>query len=311
MKNILFCNTTQPACGVYQYGRNLCAALRGSSHFNYVYAELNSGEMLGEAVASHDPVAVIYNWHPDQGGWMKHAPFAFKGVKQLLIYHDWDHDVSRFDAVLFSDPTMPDHDNWHSIPRPLPAFDANIGTVAVNEKVTIGVHGFFGATGDLVVARVMKEFDEALIRLHLPFAHYGDRDGATAKRIAETCRAMVVSKPGITLEIDHEWMSDGQLLDWLARNDLNCYLRDVSGKWLGVSSALDAALAVRKPIAVNKCEGFRHVFGCDPSICVEDRSLKEILATGTAPLLNLYASNRRERLVAEVDEIINGLTDAH
>jgi hypothetical protein len=308
MKTVLFCNTQNEQCGVYQYGRHLFDALYQSTEFDFVYIQPGSAEQLTVEVVKHMPVAVLYNWHPDQGGWMKEAPLWFPTkarVRQYLVYHDWDADVSKFDGVMFSDPTMPDHDNWYAIPRPLPQWTP-LPLEPPDEKCPVlGVHGFGGASADWLVTRAMDEFDWAVLRLHLPSAHYGDADGVTARNMADLCRKHASRKPGIELQISHHWMSVPRMMHWLSFNDMNVYLRDPAAHWRGVSSALDAALAVRRPLAVNKCEGFRHVFGCEPSICVEDRSLKDILATGVAPLTKVYEHNSSEHLRRRVEQILS------
>jgi len=304
MKTILFCNTTAPQCGVYQYGMHLATGLTASSKFNVVYFEPKDEGQMCEILRQHNACAVFYNWHPDQGGWMRGAPFKGLNAKQFLIYHDWDAQAEKWDAVLISDPTMSDHDKWYSIPRPLPVWTPTPAAPINHECPTLGVHGFGGASADWLVTRAMDEYDNAVVRLHLPWAHYGDNAGVEARKMADLCRQHVRKKPSIELQISHHWMSVPRLLAWLSLNDMNVYLRDPAPEWPGVSSALDSALAVRRPLAVNKCKGFRHVHGCTPSICLEHRSLKAILATNTEPLTGLYAVHSRESLVRRVEQIL-------
>jgi hypothetical protein len=85
---------------------------------------------------------------------------------------------------------------------------------------------------------------------------------------------------------------------------MNVYLRDTSRPWHGVSAAMCAALVVKRPIATNRNPSFRHLWDCTPSVCVEDRSLKEILATGTKPLEPIYEANSTEKFVARIEEIL-------
>jgi len=311
MTNILFCNSTEPACGVYQYGRNFYHAISTKSRFNFIYAQPTSLEEMMVLVEKHEVAAVLYNWHPDQGGFIKEAPYKLemngRPIREVLIYHDWEPNTVKFDAVLFSDPTMKPHTNWIPVPRPLPP------TVVRPEKLrpaglpVIGVHGFYGASSDRVVEQVMKDFDAAIIRLHLPFAYYGDREGKTALELAQRSMELAQRRPGFEVQVSHEWLDTPALIAWLADNDLNCYLRDTAGVWRGVSSALDAALAARRPIAVNRCQGFRHAFDCTPSILIEDRTLKEILSSGLAPLQPLYDANTNERLAARVESVLLAL----
>ena len=308
MKTVLFLNTEVPHCGVHQYGRTLFSILEKSINYRFVYREAGDFLDFRESVNAENPAATIFNWYPDIGGWQKDGPFDFSG-KQLYIYHDWQVPrESEWDAILFSDPTFVNHDNWHRIPRPIPLLTRG-ATVedapSPSAGPVIGVHGFYGAYGEHVVKLVMENFAKARVRMHLPYAHYGDTKGETARMVAAKCLAMANEQPGIVLEISHHWMTMDQLLVWLSNNDINCYIRDTETPWRGVSSALDAALGSYRPIAVNRCPGFRHVHHCKPSICIEDRTLSQILATGTDPLLPLFFQNRHPLLVETVEEILD------
>jgi hypothetical protein len=310
MKTILFCNTAQPQCGVYQYGWTLCAILQKLQGYHVIYREYEHRHQFDEQVLGFPPDVVIYNWHPDQHGWMEAAPLANVKAKQILVYHDWDNDTSKFDAVLFSDPTMPDHDNWFAIPRPLPVENDDwtaYTKIPVGGVPVIGVHGFGGANAELVVQQAMYEFEHALVRLHLPYAHYGDTDGHEARAVAQRCLEMAKDRPTFLITVYHGWLTQGQLLGWLSAHHLNCYLRDTSARWRGVSSALDAAIAVRVPVAINRCQGFRHLFGCTPSICIEDRSLRDIVQSGLSPVQAFWDANQPQKLRERVQEILKGL----
>lgn len=306
MTNILFCNTTEPQCGVYQYGRSFGTALTKCKKFKVSYSEPSGLEGVKKAIEEIDAKAVIYNWQPNMGGWMEGTPFPeLAGIKQILVYHDCERDDSKFDAVLFSNPAMKDHGNRYSIPRPLPQFTPS-ETHTAHYPPWIGLHGFYGASAIMALEYIERDFPKARVRMHMPFAHYGDGDGNRAKQMAAFCR-LFTTNPDIQLEIDHDFWTMDRLLHWLSENDLNCYVRDTERTWLGVSSALDAALAVRKPIAINKCDGFRHLFNCQPSICVEDRNLRDILASGIEPLKPLYEANSTEALASRVETILEGL----
>jgi hypothetical protein len=304
LKTILFVNTTVSQCGVWQYGLHLFMALERSYKFRFIYLQPENPAAFHLERIKHDPVAVFYNWHPDQHGWMEQAPFDFKGVKQFLIYHDWDAQAGKWDGVLISDPTRGDGDNWYSIPRPLPQWSPTVASPVNYECPTLGVHGFGGASADWLVTRAIDEYDNAVVRLHLPWAYYGDNAGESARKMADLCREHVKRKPSIELQIQHHWMSVPRLLAWLSLNDMNVYLRDPAAHWHGVSSALDSALAVRRPLAINKCMGFRHLHGVTPSILVENRSLKDILKTGIEPLKAVYEQHSTANLVKRVEEIL-------
>jgi hypothetical protein len=99
-------------------------------------------------------------------------------------------------------------------------------------------------------------------------------------------------------------LAQAQLLEWLRENDLNCYLRDPAWNWRGVASAPDCALAVRRPLAVNKCNAFRHLHGLTPSICVEDQSLSQIIGNGLSPLVPLYKQFAPEIVQRQVEDVL-------
>ena len=149
---------------------------------------------------------------------------------------------------------------------------------------TVGCFGF-GTQGkgfDKVVSRVQEEYDRAIIRLHMPVATFGDPTGAGVAKAEQQCRALVV-KPGIELRITHDFLSTEQLLDFLAANTINAFFYDeIKGR--GISSVTDHALAAGRPVAINRCSMFRHLFPARPSIVVDDSSLREIAAQGLAPL---------------------------
>lgn len=286
--NCIFVNYPEPKCGVVQFGRNLWGVLKDSGNVRWSYAEPTTVGELRSVTSMPEPDAVLYNWQGGQGGFLADAPFPWLSAKQYLVYHDLAVDESKWDGILFSDPTMTPRGKWHVLGRPLPEYHLP-RTVGRSEMPVFGCNGFIGAWADQVVHRVMQEFEYARIRLNLPFARYGDADGSQARAMADRCRNMVVNNPGIKLEISHDFLPQPELLNWLAANDLNLYIRPSNMNWRGVSSAPDSALAVNRPMAVNKCNAFRHLHNLKPSICVEDHSLLEIIGNGLSPLVEFKA----------------------
>lgn len=303
----LLVNLPEQACGVAVFGRNLYQVLKPSQRVGWHLCEASSEAQFRQTVDSLKPDAILYNWQPGQGGYLAQAPFPGLGCKQVLSYHDLTVADSCWDAILFSDPTMQPHDNWHSIGRPLPVFTPDSRYFSNHNPVpTVGCYGFMGAWANQVVEQVLKEFEFAKVRLNLPFATYGDAGGGHARAMADLCGSFVMGT-GITIEISHDFLPQPQLLDWLSKNDLNCFFRPVQMGWRGVSSAPDSALAVRRPIAVNRCSAFRHLHNLNPSICIEDSSLTQIVANGLSPLVPLYAKWDAETVRAQVEDVITGL----
>ena len=308
MIRVLFVNSANEFCGVHQYGENLFGILKTSRRIKFdLFRPVNLDELRSAWLYEHYD-ALIWNWAPGIGGWMKDYPFGIS-LRNIAIYHDGHLDPSRFEAVLFSDPTMPSKGKWHSIGRPLPEWEwePEHETAPTHPMPWIGVNGFLGAWAPIAVRKILSDFKQAHIRLHLPSATYGDPTGAAAQVSAQQCRELCQGHPGITMEVCHDFLSTYNLLRWLRLNDLNVYMRDLPPTWRGVSSVLDPALAARRPIAVNLCTAFRHVHNLNPSICAEHNSLPTILENGIRPLEPLYQEYAPHRVRVQVEDVVWGL----
>lgn len=300
--NILFVNSHELRCGVHQYGKNLYYVLSHAKKHEITYATFQCYEGFDAFCRDKNYDWVIYNWQAGIGGWMGYAPFS--GLKrQALAYHDLEAKFPEFDAVLFSDPTMKQHDNWYPIGRPIRG--ASYFAPIDSEVPIIGVNGFIGAWAHKVVAQAVQEYEKCHIRMHLPHATYGDQGGLLAASARNKCLAMI--RPGVTIEITHDFLEWEDLIRWLANNTINCYFRDETTHWRGVSSSLDAALCAGRPIAINRCNAFRHFFDCSPSILINDRSLRDIIATGLAPLVKKHEEYSVERVSQQVFSVLESL----
>ena len=300
---ILFCNTLPAECGVHYYGNNLAAVLKTNPELQVTLACFASLDECRQAAELDRPDFILYNWQQMIGGWMAGAPFDGLG-KQVFVYHDLDARFDAFHAILFSDPTMTPHGNWHPIGRPLNFVPLPV--LAVSERLTVGVNGFLGAWASGAVAAAAAAFPGCHFRLQMPFSTFCDGQGDMARQSATLC-AVIASAYGCTLEASHDNLRWPELVAWLARNDLNCYVRPVAMNWRGVSSVLDGAMCAGRPIAINRCNAFRHLHDCRPSICIEDRSLKEILETGIEPLVPYYYEFSPAQVSEEVFRILSRL----
>lgn len=302
--NALIVNPPVPECGVHNYGRNFYECLRASARHSYAICEPWNTSDLHVSENALKPDVFIFNYHPGiaQSAW--YATYA-RERKSVAIYHDGELPRIEWRAILFSDPTMRSGaDRWKPIGRPLPPW-AFSEYVPHDGPVIIGVNGFRGAWADQAVGMVIKEFDTAIVRLHLPFSAHCDPQGHEARLAVQRCSILCKSKPRVNLEVCHDFLPMDELLKRLSANDLNLYVRDLPPGWRGVSSVLDVALAVHRPIAVNLCSGFRHVHSLQPSICVEYNSLRTILNNGTRPLEELYSAWAPSKIAAQVDDVID------
>ena len=69
---------------------------------------------------------------------------------------------------------------------------------------------------------------------------------------------------------------------------------------------IDYALAVQKPLAINKSSMYAHIVDAQPSICVEDNSLQNIIDNGFAPLQEKHDSWSNKNFIDTIEKIFEG-----
>jgi len=73
----------------------------------------------------------------------------------------------------------------------------------------------------------------------------------------------------------------------------------------GISSTIDYALAVKRPIIISNSYMFRHIWGAQPSILFEKKSIPEIVANGFTPLEPFVRAWHPQNLANELTAIID------
>lgn len=282
---ILFVSRKSVRCGVSDYGLRVFDILK--KRFDIELKEIEAPTMT----EGYD--LCIWNYHYATLPWLVKSH-----GKNIMIFHEGPTPFI-FDAYINSDSTAPEHEESFSSPRPL--FENVLFFDKVNEVTTIGSFGFgFADKGYWRIAEmVSKEFDKALIRLSIPFAEFGDENGDTAKREVEKMRSYL--KPGIELEVSHEFLSQTDLLNFLRGNDINLFLYDALDS-RGLSSTIDYALSVRKPIGISRSGMFRHL---PKEICVDSSSIKYVMSLGIEPLKDIYKQHSNENLLNKYEQVIN------
>jgi hypothetical protein len=307
-KCILIVNHTGKQCGVYQYGYNFYEVVKRSQKYVVNYAEINSEVELAGAIARYNPNAIIYNAHPLTMPWLTSA-VARKYTTSIKIIHEINYSVAcnvgnEFSYYITPDPTLPTlNPRVISIPRIIPEF---VRRFPLPESTRIGSFGFGMANKgfERLINIVQNEFESAHISILMPFNDVCDIGGRTfALETAARCRA-AVRKPGITLEIYHDFAPKNQLLDFLASNTINAFLYDSLGD-RGISSTIDFALAVRRPIAITKSAMFRHISAAWNDICIESNSLKTIMERGVAPLAQFYNEWTEDKFLSKLESIFD------
>lgn len=305
MKRVLFVNHRQPACGVGQLGSRYYRNLVETTKYACLYIDIDGIDEFKHWTHELSPDAVIYNYYSGATmPWLSPALISAQrsNFKQVGIFHELPLESMGFDLILHQDPTSTDAFPHWSLPRTIPRYD---GVVYPYSKVPrFGSFGFgLGGKGFAeLVTMVCQEYDEALIHLHIPFAHFGDADGVAAHAHADNARKEV-SKPGVMLTIDHGFWQEDELLDWLAGNNCNAFLYHPHyGR--GISSVTDYALAVKRPLAITHSFQFQHITRIDDSFCVDGdhpKTLHQIIDMGahlTDPFRELWS---REAFVASFE----------
>lgn len=306
MNRILFVNHRTQQCGVQQAGKRYFDALKHSQRYECHYIDVDSRFEFEYWASELQPAAVIYNFY--SGATM---PWFSREMvdgnrsrfKQLCIFHELDLSSFGFDLILHQDPTSTDEGfEYQRLPRAIPEYDPPKHRPDWGCPM-IGSFGFgLGGKGySEVVERVQQEFDRAIVRLHIPYAAFGDSDGKGAQDCAKDARSRITRPLDISLFVNHEFLSEEMLLHWLVDNDCNIFPYEENyGR--GIASVTDYALAARRPIAITRSHQFKHLWSIDDSFTLEKHSLREIVAMGTEPLEKFHQLWNRETLIAAFEE---------
>jgi hypothetical protein len=316
MNKILF--VSQPkfeksSCGIYLIGKLLSETLEKSKKFKFKTYFINNKVDLNNAILENDPICIIYNYHETTTPWLNgHSlNLSYPKIKHVIIHHDMHQskinsynpiDFSGFEKVISPDPTLIGNKYVFPVNRLIPPYTPN--NYIENQIPIIGFQGF-GAKHkgiDKIARKVQEEFDEAIIRLHIPHSFYSDPNGAMAMRRVNEVKS-IINKPNIKIEHSHNLLSTKEIIDFLNQNTINCYFNDyLAGA--GLASSPDYALATNRPIAVTKSHQLRNFLNLKPSICIEDNSLKDIISFGLEPLKEMKEKYSEKNVINDYENAI-------
>jgi len=158
------------------------------------------------------------------------------------------------------DPSIPETETILSFPRPLDI----LPTKEKQPDSSIPIIGSFGLPTDYkawdqIVERVNQEFDEAIIRFHIPYATHVPGSDKRIRTIISQCEKHI-TKPKIQFEITQDVMSRQDLLNWCAENTINCFFYFRCHILIfGLAAVTDQAIASGKPLLVTSDRTFRHI----------------------------------------------------
>jgi hypothetical protein len=287
-------------------------------HFDMIYTD--SLHETQQRILSFDPQVVIYNYAPGTTPWIDdyqmRAPFPY--IKHARIMHDMNQSIADsfrpetnhgWQYIIADDPSVKETKHVFTTNRLLPG-NPTVSYVEPKKPI-IGFQGFGPPHKGIarLAHKVQEEFDEATLRLHIPFGFYEDLihgyKGSNAYARANEVK-QIITKPGIDVIITHDLLDTQGIIDLLAQNTINCYFYDyLDGA--GLASSPDYALAAKRPIAVTRSYQMRNYWDLEPSVLIENSSIKQIIANGTAPLEPLYKAYSKESVWQDYTRVVNAI----
>ena len=311
MKKILFINPSNPECGIADLGRRYYQNIKNSSNYKITFKELAGISNLELLKDIYKPDILLVNYSMMYFPHLNVFTEKYKGlIKTALIYHDAG-TYCYYDSLIFVDTTRQNIPEKliFSLPRPLNEY--TLSAISENKIPRIGSYGFCHVSKnfDKVAELVCKEFDSAILTYFLPKNKF-EYDFSMRNDIISKIKSVVEnSGKNIKLEINENFLDNQALIDFLRSNDINVFLnssRDIEQD-ISLSSSTDFALMARRPIAVSKSNMFTHFQDVSPSVYVEDRSLKDIIASGITPVDQMYKDHSPQAFLEKFEYIMSHL----
>ncbi len=306
MIKVLLISRKAARCGVADYGARVYNILLKSPRLTTTYAEIDGPNEYEEVFYNIQPDIVLYNYYPVILPWINDSFLQNKRhVKHIIIHHELGAGFTP-DAIIDVDSTMPDKidQNWFNSPRPL--FENIKSQYTPHSIPIIGSCGFgFSDKNFPQIAKLVSEqFEQAIIRINMPFATFGDEDGGRAR---EEVRKMheIIDNSGrdIRLIIDHNFLKPQELVEFLSYSDINLFLYDPH-QTRSLSGSIDYALSARRPIGISRSWMFRHINWITPSILVDETPIKDIILNGIEALKPIYEKHTNDNFLNKYEYVI-------
>ncbi len=262
----LFINNFKSQDSIYESGIMVFNALKLSGKYQLDYVEVSAEK--NDIPKGYN--FYFFNYHPSTMQWFDTSCIKnIAGFKVTMVLEILPGDPfvlcpdNHFDAYVVLDPTIK-HKNKKVFAFPRPLEKINFTPQYQPNKIpVIGTFGFAtkGKGFQHVVEAVNKEFDEAIIKINIPFGNFVPDSENYANFLAKTC--IEKSKPGIEVVVTHDYMNKDELIKWCAANTLNCFLYDRNMP--GLAATTDQAIIANRPISISENDTFRHVIAYLPS----------------------------------------------
>ena len=312
---VLFLNHKIQSCGVYQYGLRVFNILKKSYTYTYIYKEIDNYNEYNDITNKIKPNIIIYNYHAATMPWLNNNNIL-KNTKNIGIPHESNGDM--FDLILSIDPNELETNKNFSIPRPI---YENVDKLLDNYKITnkkieefinyteginVPIFGSFGfgftnKGFDKIIRMVNHNYDEAIIKLVITFAHFDPNRDVNINHVLQLCNS-VSRKPNIKLMILNDFLTNEEVLLFLKSNTCNIFLYDkLEGR--GISSVIDYAISVNKPFVISNSYMFRHIYS--DNIFVYKTNIRDAIENSKKILPNLLEKYSNKNLINKIDSIIN------
>jgi len=290
-----------------------------SNKYRFVSIFIDSISQLEDFIIKNKPKIIIYNYHFITTPFLNdnYIRNKYNDIIHVMIHYDiLQSHVDNFSPSMFNgfNHIITDNDkiikkykddkNIFIVTRSIP-YSKNVTRYEErDDKIPIiGFQGFgFVHKGIIRIAdKVQEEFDEAIIRLHIPYSYFGDPNGNEARKRVDEVK-QIIRKPGIKIEATHDFLSDEDIIQLLNKNTVNCYFYDFLEQ-SGIASSPDYAIAAMRPIAVNNSRMLINLHNLEPSIEIEKISLKDIIKNGITPLVPIHETYKTSNVIHDYENI--------
>ena len=318
MKKILFVSQeieNKTICGIGVIGNLIGKTVEKSKKYDIQHIFSDSPEKVINYYNEHKPEIIFYNFARPTMPWVADSSWRsnFK-CKQVLVYHDGNQNLANsfdpdywfgFKYMVTDDPTLNTHKSryFFTTRRLIVPFKPTKEYIDTGIPV-IGFQGQIVPHKGLhrVINQVQSEFSEAKIRLHCPPYHYGSGEHVWNSTLNEVLK--FIKNPRIEVEVNNEIFTDQQIVDFLAENTVNCYFYDYLDQ-CGLASSPDYALAAKRPFCITKSFQFRHFWDNDPSILIENTTIKKVIENGLEPYKKYIEEYTEENVILDYENIID------
>ncbi|HEY5405616.1 MAG TPA: hypothetical protein VIJ92_00950 [Ginsengibacter sp.] len=263
----LFVNNRRAQDSIYESGLMVYNCLKLSGKYSLDYIEIDY-ENKFIPLGYH---FYFFNYHPSTMGWMDTSQLKkLKSIVITMILEVLPGDPfvmcpdNHFNGYCVIDPTLKiKKKKIFVFPRPLDSLNFDIQPYQQKEIPVIGSFGFAtkGKGFQHVVEAVNKEFDEAVVKINIPFGDFVPDSKKYASYLEDICTER--AKEGVRVIITHDYMSKEKLIEWCSQNTLNCFLYDRNLP--GLAATTDQAIVSGRPLIVSKNDTFRHILAYIPS----------------------------------------------